>query len=300
MLNDISFFQNDQITGISETNIDFIPPLNSEDNIISSPIHYSTELQDNINSLIEGDDNISENIYFNKNPTLNNLIPSVKKDIKINEKTVSTNERKNNCNNTIYGRKKKNSIEKRNHTNFAFDNILRKIKTSAIRSYQKFINNKIKYIYRNSNKKIKWTLEKINQKNVANAKIDFNRDYLNKTFKSIFSEDITTKWKTKTGKHNKNVIEHLLKEKDTAKREIFVKLFNLKLIDIIKYLRGEKDDYEELDGLEFDLDILKKNKEDEEYFKCLLSNMMEIEVILLKKFSRKRKNNKFSLTKSDN
>ena len=112
MLNDIGFFQNDQITGISETNIDFIPQLNSEDNIISSPIHYSTELQDNINSLIEGDDNISENIYFNKNPTLNNLIPSVKKDIKINEKTVSTNERKNNCNNTIYGRKKKNSIEK--------------------------------------------------------------------------------------------------------------------------------------------------------------------------------------------
>ena len=300
MLNDISFFQNDQITGISETNNDFIPQLNSEDNIISSPIHYSTELQDNINSLIEGDDNISENIYFNKNPTLNNLIPSVKKDIKINEKTVSTNERKNKCNNTIYGRKKKNSIEKGNHTNFAFDNILRKIKTLAIRSYQKFINNKIKYIYRNSNKENKWILEKINQKNVANAKIDFNRDYLNKTFKSIFSEDVTTKWKTKTRKHNKNVIEHLLKEKDTAKREIFVKLLNFKLIDIIKYLRGEKDDYEELDGLEFDLDILKKNKEDEEYFKCLLSNMMEIEVILLKKFSRKRKNNKFSLTKLDN
>ena len=300
MLNDICFFQNDQITGISETNNDFIPQLNSEDNIISSPIHYSTELQDNINSLIEGDDNISENIYFNKNPTLNNSIPSVKKDTKSNEKTPPTNERKNNCNNATHGRKKKNSTEKRNHTNLSFDNILRKIKTSAIRSYQKFINNKIKYIYRNSNKKIKWTLEKINQKNVANAKIDFNRDYLNKTFKSIFSEDITTKWKTKTRKHNKNVIEHLLKEKDTAKREIFVKLLNFKLIDIIKYLRGEKDGYEELDGLEYDLDIWSEIKKDEEYFKCFKSNMEEIEIILQKKFSRKRKNNKFSLTKSDN
>ena len=123
---------------------------------------------------------------------------------------------------------------------------------------------------------------------------------MNKTFKSIFSEDITTKWKTKTGEHNKNVIEHLLKEKDTAKRKIFVKLLNFKLIDIIKYLRGEKDDYEELDGLEFDLDIWNKIKENEEYFKCFKSNMEEIEVILLKKFSRKRKNNKFSLAKSDN
>ena len=300
MLHDISLFSNDQITGISETNNDFIPQFNSEDNNISSPLHYSAEFQDNINSFIEWDYIISENIYFNKNPMLNSLIPSVKKDIKLNEKTFSTNERKNNCNNAIYGRKKKNSIEKRNHTKFTFDNILRKIKTLAIRSYQKFINNKIKYIYRNSNKEIKWILEKINQKNVANAKIDFNRDYLNKTFKSIFSEDITTKWKTKTGKHNKNVIEHLLKEKDTAKRKIFVKLLNLKLIDIIKYLRGEKDDYEELDGLEFDLDIWNEIKKDEEYFKCFKSNIEEIEIILRKKFSRKRKNNKFSLTKPDN
>ena len=36
-------------------------------------------------------------------------------------------------------------------------------------------------------KYMKW-LVKINQKNVANAKIDFNRDYLNMTFKDIFSE----------------------------------------------------------------------------------------------------------------
>jgi len=41
----------------------------------------------------------------------------------------------------------------------------------------------------------------------------------------------------------------LLNEKDIAKREIFVKLLNLRLIDIIKYLRGEKDGYEELNGL---------------------------------------------------
>ena len=110
MLHDISLFSNDQITGISETNNDFIPQFNSEDNNISSPLHYSAEFQDNINSFIEWDYIISENIYFNKNPMLNSLIPSVKKDIKLNEKTVSTKERKNNCNNAIYGRKKKNSI----------------------------------------------------------------------------------------------------------------------------------------------------------------------------------------------
>ena len=116
---------------------------------------------------------------------------------------------------------------------------------------------------------------------------------MNKTFKSIFSEDITTKWKTKTSKHNKNIVEHLIKEKDIAKREIFVKLLNLKLIDIIKYLRGEKDNYEELNGLEFDLVKWNEIKKDEEYFKCFKSNMMEIETILQNKFSRNRKSSKF-------
>ena len=185
--------------------------------------------------------------------------------------------------------------EERNHSKFTFDNILRKIKTLSIRSYLKFINKKINYNYKSSK-----LLVKINQKNVANAKIDFNRDYLNMTFKDIFSEDVTTKWKTMSRNHNKNIINHLLNEKDEAKREIFVKLLNLRLIDIIKYLRGEKDGYEELNGLEFDLTTWNNIKNDEEYFKCFKSNLMEIETILQNKFSRNRKSIKFSLTKYDN
>ena len=117
-----------------------------------------------------------------------------------------------------YGRKKKYSKEERRHTKFNFDNILRKIKTLAIRSYLKFVNKKTKYIYRNSKKENTNILEKINQKNVANAKIDFNRNYFNMTFKSIFSENITTKWKIISRNHNKNIIEHLIKEKKYSKK----------------------------------------------------------------------------------
>jgi hypothetical protein len=299
MLNDINFCSNDLNTGITDSNYDFIPQLNSEDNNISPLFNFSSGFQDSI-SYIDKDDIISENAYFNKNDTGNNLIPSDKIDQNLKEQKISINERKNNCDNVQikvinFGRKKKNSIEERNHTKFTFDNILRKIKTLAIRSYLKFINKKINYNYKNPK-----LLEKINQKNVANAKIDFNRDYLNMTFKDIFSEDVTTKWKTISRKHNKNIIDHLLNEKDEAKREIFVKLLNLRLIDIIKYLRGEKNGYEELNGLEFDLATWNNIKNDEEYFKCFKSNMMEIETILQNKFSRNRKSIKFSLTKYDN
>jgi hypothetical protein len=80
-----------------------------------------------------------------------------------------------------------------------------------------------------------------------------------------------------------------LKEKDDKKRKIFVKLLNLKLIDIVKYLRREKADYEELKGLEIEEYTWNNIKKDEEYLKSFLSNMKEIEVNLKNKLSRNRK-----------
>ena len=38
---------------------------------------------------------MSENVYFNKNITINDSILCVKKDIKIKKKTISTEERNN-------------------------------------------------------------------------------------------------------------------------------------------------------------------------------------------------------------
>ena len=93
---------------------------------------------------------------------------------------------------------------------------MRKIKTLAIRNYLKFINKKIKNLYSNQ---IEWKLEKIKQENVANAKIDFNRKYFNMTFKEIFSEDVTTKWKNKDRNYNKKVVESLMNEKDEKKEK---------------------------------------------------------------------------------
>ena len=61
----------------------------------------------------------------------------------------------------------------------------------------------------------------------------------------------------------KNIIVKLINKKYTSKREIFVKILNLKLIDIIKYLREEKDYYEELNGLESNLDTWNIIKKDE-------------------------------------
>ena len=200
---DSNFYLNEQITEISEVNYDLSSLLNSEvnDNISYVP----SEFQGNINPHIDEEDIISEKLYFNKNISKNDLLQYLKEDNTF-KKTISIKKGKKNYNYSIQikictrGRKNKNSKEERNHSKFTFDNILRKIKTLAIRSYLKFINKKIKNLYSNQ---IQWKLEKIKQENVANAKIDFNRKYFNTTFKEIFSEDVTTKWKNKGRKYNK-------------------------------------------------------------------------------------------------
>ena len=200
---DSNFYLNEQITEISEVNYDLSSLLNSEvnDNISYVP----SEFQGNINPHIDEEDIISEKLYFNKNISKNDLLQYLKGDNNF-KKTISIKKGKKNYNYSIQikictrGRKNKNSKEERNHSKFTFDNILRKIKTLAIRSYLKFINKKIKNLYSNQ---IQWKLEKIYQENVANAKIDFIRKYFNMTFKEIFSEDVTTKWKNKGRKYNK-------------------------------------------------------------------------------------------------
>lgn len=135
-------------------------------------------------------------------------------------------------------------------------------------------------------------LEKINQKQVAKAKIDFNREYFNMTFKEIFSEEITTKFKYKERDHNKNIINNLLNEKDEEKRKVFICLLNFRLIDIVKYLRGEKDEYAQLNGLGFEEMTWKGIEQDKEYLNCFKYYMMNIETILLQKNSRNRNNKK--------
>ena len=292
-----SFYSNEQITEISEINNDLISLPNSEDKNNSYSINFQLGFQENSNYINDEDDIKTEKIYFNKDTALNSFNPCDKKDNRKKKKYITKKKKKNSCivikiALSNKGRKNKNSNEIGKHDKFSFDNILKKIKTLAIRSYLIFLNKKINYIYRNSNKVISMNLEKINQKQVAKAKIDFNREYFNMTFKDIFSEKITTKFKYKERDHNKNIINKLLKEKDEEKRKVFICLLNFRLIDIVKYLRGEKDEYAQLNGLGFEEMTWKGIEQDKEYLNCFKYYMMNIETILLQKNSRNRNNKK--------
>ena len=138
------------------------------------------------------------------------------------------------------GRKTKNSNRINCiHNKFSDDNLIRRIKATVINALFVYINKILKIIYNNSAGKEKELL-KHNQYQVINSKADYNRDFLRKSLKNIFSVDISSKFKNYDTNHNKNIINGLLNEKDERKRLIFKKLFNLTFLDCIEHIRNTK------------------------------------------------------------
>ena len=193
------------------------------------------------------------------------------------------------------GRKLKNSKEQGFHNKFTFDNIIRKIKAISMQSFFNFFNNKIKEVYKDSEVKSLWGLKKLNQSQIKNSNIEYNRLFFEKSLKDIFSDDITTKWKTEGRDHNKKLIEKLLNEENKGKKIIFEKILNYKFIDIVKYLRGEREGLDQLKGLDFDEYMWNKIKKDENYLIIFKNNMENIEKLIQNKKPRIKKKYKNKL-----
>ena len=197
------------------------------------------------------------------------------------------------------GRKRKRENDKKSeHNKFSDDNLRRKVKSLTLKYTFYFINKKIKDVYNgNIGEGIsKKELKTINQKQVSNATIDFNKKFLGKTIKEIFSVEITKKFTIFNKDYNKSLIENLMNEEDENKRIYFTKLFNLTFLDCLKQFRGEKN-YEELEGFalfdntkEIKCEYLEKYKEDgEEYIKELRNYIKNYENIINKKNGQKKK-----------
>ena len=163
------------------------------------------------------------------------------------------------------GRKTKDSEERGIHNKESFDNMTRKIKVIVLKSFLDYFNNKIKDIYKDSESKSSWKLEKLNQSQVSKANLEYNRIFFKKTLKEIFSDNITSKWKIKDKDHNKMIINNLLNEEDETIRKIFEKIIDSIFLDLLKYSRGEKEDLEYFEGLEFDEFMLSKITKDKNY-----------------------------------
>ena len=213
----------------------------------------------------------------------------------VDEPTKINDEIKNLKNNLIikkktFGRKKKSDKTKGEHNKYSDDNIRRKCKHLILNSIMEFINEKIKIIYNGNigNNIFKKELLTLNKNPKADATIDYNKTFLNKTLGEIFSEAISGRFTNYLPQHNKMVIEMLLNESDEDKRKYFTKLFSLTFLQCLKHIR-KSIFIEEIDGIKcFDQIIANLNGE-KEYLEILDYYFNNFEIIINNKKARKTK-----------
>ena len=199
-------------------------------------------------------------------------------------KTDIKNKRKKNI---TPGRKIKGSGEIGYHNKFSHDNLLRKVKHIIIQELLEFINKMLENIYKDNLGKgilIKKFLV-MNHNQVKNAYVQYNQIFLNKTLKDIFSQDICGKYTNFPPEHNKNLINRLINEKNGKLKKLFLKLFNIKFIEVINHIKG-KEEIRELKGLKNINQLIKKYKSEPDYLNNLKYFILNFEEIIQNKKKR--------------
>ena len=98
----------------------------------------------------------------------------------------------------------KNNEENGEHNKYSNDNMQRKIKRLIIKNTQDLINYNISEKDFSSPK-----LLTLNQEQIFNSKVEFNKKFLQKTLKDIFSENISNRYH-KPSDYNKTFIDNLI------------------------------------------------------------------------------------------
>ncbi len=225
--------------------------------------------------------NFDENMNPNFEEEINNsykIGPNVLNGILINEENTKKNKKK--------GRKNKNSDEEGDHTKYTEDNMIKRIRIN----YINFLINKSNKEINNSYHDKTLLLKKLNPNQANIYRVEENKIFIHKKLKDIFSDDISTKYKTFEPKYNQKVIEKLINEENLDKKEKFTKLFNITFIESLEHLCGKKI----IEGLEGfgTLDEFIDNyfkKEEEEYKKIIKANILDYEKNIYAKKQRKKR-----------
>ena len=194
------------------------------------------------------------------------------------------------------GKKRKNDKTKGKHNKYTYDNSMNKGKRLILTNVLNDINKKIIEVYKGDigyGMAIKKLLM-INQKQIVNSNINFNKKFLNKTIGDIFSVDITKRHTNFSSDKNKKTIEELKNEKDLEKKEYFNGLFNTTFLECLnnfigktvnnKYIKG----FKTFNELKNEPEFTKKVK-DKKYIGHLEKYLWEYEYNLNQKKGRKER-----------
>lgn len=187
----------------------------------------------------------------------------------------------------VLGRKKKDSIEKGVHNKYTSDNIIKKCKSVMINILLNLINKKIKEFFPYKNKR----LMTMNQSQISNANVKFNKLFITKNLKDIFSQNLSSKCKRYPIDYNKNLILELLNDKNKEARIFFTKIFNLTFLDCVKHFSKSKN-VNCLEGLEDIEEVILNLDGDDNYKESFKGYIENFENIMNKKRGRESKKEK--------
>ncbi len=278
-----------------------------EKSLGNSIIYKNYDIPEDIKSFFEKEQNSELDISLKKIETEDNNVfnkifleqktkGTLKKDINkenLNEKVKGNKNSEGKNKEKINKKKGRNPKIGGKHNKYSDDNLRRKCKHILINELQIFINNKIREIYNDNIGQgifLKQLLS-MNQKQKANANVIFNREFLYKSLKDIFSENISTKYTILPLNYNKILIEQLMNEHDKYKRLYFQNLFNLTFIQCLNHFRG-KEIINELIGLTKLEEIKEKYNFEDVYFNNLIYYFLRYEEIIYNKRIRKSNKNK--------
>ena len=192
---------------------------------------------------------------------------------------------------TLILKKKRGRVKKGKseiiHNKYSDDNLRRKCKHLVLQKVMKFINNKISEIYINIGYGM--TIKKlliINQEQISNATIPFNKMFLNKKLSEIFSVNISTRYTNYKPQHNKLLISKLLNDEDETKRNYFNELFSLTFVECLRHFNGSRN-IPILNGLTLFNELNIENEIDEEYQNTLSCYINNYEKIMERKRDKK-------------
>ena len=198
-------------------------------------------------------------------------------------------------NKEMLNKKRKANNKNEHQSQFASDNIIKKIRIMILNAIIKFINEKLKIFFNNDIGKgicIKQLLP-INRTILSHSSVEYDKEFLNKKLKEILSP-ISNKYTNALNTKNKDLIQDLINLEDKGK--YFQELFDLSFLDCLKHISGTKysDLLNDLPNIDNILIQDKKNINEKEInnYKYIINNY---ELIIEHKKARnkkKPKNNK--------
>lgn len=212
---------------------------------ISKNIEINEYISENlviVSSIINKEENI---IFKNVNDDINNnnihiIIPQNIFNYYYEYYYNINNNNSENKNNKQFLGKKRENKEYFDIVKSYSNKIIKKIRTMVLNSILNFINVIIIIIFNNKIGKGSCSLQflKYNKKDFTHSKVDFDKDFLNKKLKDIFSSDVSKKYNGINKHKNAKLVQQLI---NLEKNGIYFQaLFELTFLDCIKHIRGTK------------------------------------------------------------